>query len=123
MATFPSLEPTSRAWLVGDYPQLVHTGASGGDVRFIQGSDRVSQRLTLGYEYLTESEVQLILDHYETQQGSIIAFDLPSAVWSGYSTPPVSALEYQWRYASAFEVGISSPLRYNVSIELETVPI
>lgn len=123
MADFPSLEPSSRAWLVGDYPQLVHEGISGGQVRFMQGSDRVGQRLTLGYEYLTESEVQQLLDHFEDQQGSIIAFDLPAIIWDGYTTAPVSSSEYQWRYVGPFDVGIASPLRYNVSIELETVPI
>jgi hypothetical protein len=123
MADFPSLEPTSRTWLMGDYPQLVHSGASGGEVRFIQGSDRVGQRLTLGYEYLTESEAQQILDHFEGQQGSIVAFDLPSIIWDGYSSPPVSSSEYQWRYVGAFEVSNSAPLRYNMNIELETVPV
>lgn len=123
MADFPALEPSSRAWLMGDYPQLIYSGASGGEVRFLQGADRVGQRLTLGYEFLTESEVQQILDHYEGQEGSIIAFDLPAIIWDGYTTAPVSSSDYQWRYANAFEVGVAAPLRYNVSIELETVPV
>lgn len=123
MADFPALEPTTRAYLPGDYPQEIYTGASGGDVRFIQGTDRVSQRLTLGYEYLTESEAQQILDHFETQQGSLIPFDLPATIWSGYTTPPVSSSDYQWRYASQFTVDVASPLRYNISIDLETVPV
>lgn len=123
MADFPALEPTTRAYLPGDYSQEVYTGASGGDVRFIQGTDRVRQRLTLGYEYLTESEAQQILDHFETQQGSLIPFDLPATIWSGYTTPPVSSSDYQWRYASEFTVNVGSPLRYNISIDLETVPV
>lgn len=123
MADFPALEPTTRALTLGDFPQLVYQGASGGEVRFKQGSDRVEQVLSLGYEYLTESEVQQLLDHYETQQGSLIAFDLPAIIWSTYSTPPVSSSDYQWRYANGFDVGLAAPLRYNVSIDLETVPI
>lgn len=123
MADFPSLEPTTRALTLGDFPQLIHEGASGGEVRFKQGSDRVEQVLSLGYEYLTEAEVQLLLDHYETQQGSLIAFDLPAIIWATYSTPPVSSADYQWRYASGFDIGLAAPLRYNVSIELVTVPI
>lgn len=123
MATFPSLEPSTRALTYGDYPQLVHTGASGGDVRFKTGSDRVTQRLTLGYEYLTESEVKQILDHYETQQGSLIEFDLSASVWLGYATVPIAAADYKWRYVGPVEVGIASPLRYNLSVELESVPV
>lgn len=123
MANFPTLEPMTRALVLGDYPQQVYIGASGGQVRFKQGSDRVSQTLSLGYEYLSEAEAQQILDHYETQQGSLIAFDLPSIIWSGYTTPPVSSSDYQWRYRSSFQISNAGPLSYNIMVELETVPI
>ena len=123
MADFPSLEPTTRVLMMGDTPQESYAGTSGGEVRFRYGSDFVAQSLTLGYEYLTEAETQQILDHFETQQGSLIAFDLPSIIWSGYTSPPVSSTDHQWRYAESFSVGASSPLRYNISVRLETVPI
>ena len=123
MADFPSLEPTTRVYTLGDIPQAVHEGVSGVGVRFTHGSDFVFQRLTLGYEYLTESEAQQLLDHFDGQEGSLIAFDLPSTIWTGYTTPPVSSSDYQWRYSREFEVSLSAPLRYNASIELETVPI
>lgn len=123
MADFPSLEPSTRAWVPGDYPQNVHQGASGGEVRFIFGADRVGQRLSLGYEYLTEAEAKQLLDHFEGQQGTVVPFDLPSIIWSGYATAPVSSSDYQWRYADAFQVNNAAPLRYNLSIELETVPV
>ena len=123
MADFPSLEPTARVFSLGDSPQLTHSATSGVDVRFVQGSDRVLQRLTLDYEHLTESEAQQLIDHFEGQQGSLIAFDLPATVWSGYTTPPVSSSDYQWRYVGTFSVSLSSPLRYATSIELETIPI
>mgnify|MGYP003121378895 FL=1 len=123
MADFPSLEPTTRAYGLGDTPQVLFDGISGVGVRFKQGSDRVDQLLSLGYEYLTESEAKQIIDHYNGQQGSLIAFDLPSVVWSGYTTPPVSSSDYQWRYASAFDVSIASPLRYYINVELVAIPI
>ena len=125
MADFPSLEPVSRSLTYGDYPQLTHEGISGGDVRFLMSTtDRVAQRLTLGYENLTEAEAKLLLDHYEGQEGSLIAFDLPAGtVWAGFTSVPVSASDYQWRYIGAFDVGLSAPLQYGCTIELETVPI
>ena len=123
MTTFPSLEPTSRALVYGDYPQNTHEGLSGGNVRFILGTKRVLQRLTITYEYLTETEAQTLLDHYNTQNGSIVSFDLSSSVWAGYSAPPVSSSNYKWRYNSAFQISLSSPTRYSTSIELVTVPI
>lgn len=123
MANFPSLEPKTRALTLGDTPQLLYNGISGIGVRFSQGSDRVEQRLVLGYEYLTESEAKQIIDHFNEQQGSLISFDLPSIVWSGYTTPPVSSADYQWRYSGAFNVSIAAPLSYNISVELVTIPI
>jgi hypothetical protein len=123
MATFPSLAPRTRSLTLGDIPQQIYVGTSGGEVRFKQGSSYIAQQLTLGYEYLTESETQQILDHYAGQQGSLIPFDLSAAVWGGYITPPVSSLAYQWRYTGPFDVSIASPRRYSLTVELETVPI
>jgi len=123
MTTFPSLEPETRALVYGDYPQNTHEGLSGGNVRFKVGAKRIAQRLTITYEYLTETEAQTLLTHYNGQNGSIEPFDLSSSVWAGYSTPPVSSSSYKWRYNSAFQISLSSPTRYSTSIELITVPI
>lgn len=123
MANFPSIEPASRALTFGDYPQLTYTSISGGDVRFLQGTKRITQVLSLGYQYLSEANTQLILDHYAGQEGTLIAFDLPAIIWLGYTTPPVSSVDYQWRYASAFDVAIAAPIQYSFTIELIAVPI
>ena len=123
MTTFPSLEPETRALIYGDYPQNTHEGLSGGNVRFLLGTKRVVQRLTITYEYLTEAEAQSLLTHYNGQNGSIEPFDLSSQVWAGYSTPPVSSSSYQWSYAQSFQISISSPNRYSTSIELISVPL
>lgn len=123
MATFPSLAPRTRSLTLGDIPQQVYSGSSGGEVRFKQGSSYIAQQLTLGYEYLTELEAQQILDHYAGQQGSMVPFDVSAAVWGGYTTPPVSSASYQWRYVASPDVDVASPKRYNLTIELETVPI
>ena len=97
MATFPAIEPATRALTFGDYPQLTYQGVSGGNVRFLQGSNRVDQILSLGYQYLTEADATLILDHYSGQQGTLLAFDLPSAIWAGYSTPPINSIDYEFK--------------------------
>jgi hypothetical protein len=123
MATFPSLAPRTRALSLGDIPQQIYTGTSGGEVRFKQGTSYISQRLTIGYELITEAEAKLILDHYAGQQGSLLPFDLSAIIWDGYTTPPVSSANYQWRYSGAFDVNIASPRRYNLTVQLETVPI
>jgi hypothetical protein len=123
MATFPAIEPSTRALTFGDYPQLTYEGVSGGNVRFLQGSKRISQILSIGYQYLSEADAKLILDHYSGQEGTLLAFDLPLAVWAGYSSPPINSIDYEWRYAGPFEVAIPAPLRYNMTIELVAAPI
>jgi len=121
MANFPSLTPNSRALDLGDYPQTVHVAVSGINLRFLQGSKRVGQILTLGYSNITETDLQLIYTHYETQEGTLIAFALPAAVWEGYASVPISAVDYNWRYAGTISVDTGSPLRYNVSVQLVSV--
>jgi hypothetical protein len=123
MAVFPAIEPTSRALTFGDYPQLTYAAVSGGNVRFLQGTKRISQVLSLGYQYLSEAEAQQILDHYSGQEGTLLPFDLPSAVWAGYSTPPIDSVDYEWRYTGPFEVAIPAPIQYNMTIELIAAPV
>ena len=120
MATFPALTPNARTLSLGNYPQLEYTGVSGKTISFLQNTLRVGQKLTLSYVAITEADLRLILDHFNGQQGTLIAFDLPSEVWSGYSTVPISASDYEWRYASAFSVEPNTPGRFNVEVELES---
>jgi hypothetical protein len=117
MATFPALEPASREISFGDYPQLVYEGVSGVNVRFLQGTDRINQVLTLGYTYLSESDMYLLLDHYNGQEGTLIPFDLPSEVWAGFTTPPIGT-EYEWRYATDLSIEQAAPISYNVTAQL-----
>ena len=123
MATFPALTPNERSLSYGDYPQGTYEAISGSNVRFRYGSDRVVQRLSLNYRFITEAEMQLLLDHYEGQQGSLISFVLSANVWAGYTVVPVAAVDYEWRYVNTFQVETTAPARYNTTIELETVPI
>ena len=118
MATFPALTPNFRALSLGDYPQVVHIAASGINLRFLQYVIRINQTLTLGYSNITETDLQSIYTHFETQEGTLVPFDLPAAVWEGYASVPISAVDYNWRYAGTISVDTGSPLRYNVSVQL-----
>ena len=64
-----------------------------------------------------------MMEHCRGQQGERGAFAWPSQVWAGFASVPISATDYQWRDATTFSVGLSAPLRYNVSIELESVAV
>ena len=122
MATFPALTPNARRLSLGDTPQVVHEATSGANVRFRYGDNHLEQTLTLTFRALPEADLNLIYTHYKGQEGELIAFDLPSTVWSGYTTVPVSASTFDWRYASAFSVTPSaSPGRFDLEVELVSV--
>ncbi len=124
MADFPAITPNKRSFGLGNNPQGEYVSPDGVGVRFLYSSTkRITQTLQLGYIALTETQVTLITDHFAGQQGSLIAFDLPAAIWSGYSTVPVSASNYQWRYSDTFSVesaGVDG--RFNVQIDLVAAP-
>lgn len=121
MATFPAIKPNTRTLSLGNYPQAEYTGRSGGSVRFLFNTKRVTQTLSFSYTSINESELTAIYDHYDGQQGSLISFDLPSALWDGYSSVPVSAVDYQWRYASLPDSEPNAPGRFSLTVTLESV--
>jgi len=123
MTTFPSIAPNSRQLSLGNTPQQEYVGPSGVGARFQFGQKRVAHSLSLSYVSLTEAQISLLYAHYETQQGTLLDFDLPAVVWKGYTVVPVDPLEYNWRYADAFQVEATGVNRFNVSIELESVII
>lgn len=123
MTTFPSIEPVKTTLGYGDYPQNIHEGLSGGDVRFKLANKRIDQTLKIDYEHLTEVQAQSLITHFNTQNGSIVPFSLSSIIWSAWSTPPVNNSNYQWRYANPLNISISAPNRYNISVELTSVPL
>lgn len=123
MADFPALTPNARSLSLGNYPQDQYAGPSGVAVRFLYNqTKRIGQRLSLTFTALTEAQVNSVTDHYAGQEGSLIPFDLPSTIWTGYSSVPVSASDYQWKYASTFSVDTAEiPGRFNIEVTLESV--
>jgi hypothetical protein len=120
MADFPAIVPNARSFGLGNSPQSEYVAPDGVDVRFLfNETKRIGQTLTLTFRALTETQINLITDHYVGQEGSLIAFDLPSEIWSGYTTVPVSASDYQWRYADTFSIETGGFIgRFNVTVEL-----
>tara|TARA_R100001015_G_C4624144_1_gene182195 strand:+ start:1452 stop:1823 length:372 start_codon:yes stop_codon:yes gene_type:complete len=123
MTTFPSLEPLKTSLEYGNYPQNVHDGLSGANVRFKLNNKRIDQKLVIEYEHLTETQTQSIITHFNNQNGSVVPFDLSSIIWSAWSTPPVNSNQYQWRYSQPLTINLSAPNLYSVSVELITVPL
>lgn len=124
MANFPSIVPSSRLYVQGNFPNVIQSSLSGVTTGFRRGNRRIDQTLQLSFLYLTESEVNQIRTHYDGQNGSFDIFYLSSSVWSDYGTPPVPLVsDFAWLYSSPPIITDAFPGRWNVNIELRTVPI
>jgi hypothetical protein len=84
----------------------------------------------LTFPLLSETQMESIRSHHAGAKGSFQAFTLPDQIWSGSDTPAwFTPSGYQWIYAGKPEIeeinadGATNACLYNVSIELEAVPI
>lgn len=124
MSTFPALVPSTRTYNPGGVPSAMRISLSGVVTGFRRGNRRIAQTLGLTFRLLEESDVTLIRDHYDNRSGSFDIFFLSTEVWSGYTTAPVPLIsDYAWRYIGAPTITDASCGRWDVEVELETVPI
>ena len=124
MATFPSLTPSARAYIPGDYPGVMQSSLAGSTAGFRRGNRRVGQTMQLSFQNLTEAQVAQITGHYDGQQGSYQAFFLSTECWAGMTTPFVPLLsDFGWLYAGAPTIADGFTSRWNVELELISVPI
>ena len=124
MATFPSIIPTTRLYTQGDFPSAIQSSSSGATTGFRRGNRRINQTLQLTFDNLTETQVNLIRTHYDGQNGSFEIFFLSSECWAGYTTPPVALVsDFAWLYANPPTISNGITSKWNVEIELVSVPI
>ena len=124
MATFPTLTPSSRTFTPGRHPHSEIPTLNGLQTRVRTSNVILEQQLRLTFVGLTEAQMLSIRSHYVGQQGRFLSFDIPSSLLSGMTTPAnFTPTGYSWIYGSAPQVeDIPCAQRYNVSIELVTVP-
>jgi hypothetical protein len=124
MSTFPALIPSTRTFTPGDVPNVKQVSLSGMTSGFRRGNRRIAQGLSLSFQRLTQVQLDLITAHYVDRQGSFDIFYLSPEVWSGYTTPPVPLLsDFAWQYAGAPSITDSSCGRWEVEVDLQTIPI
>tara|TARA_B100001778_G_C18562727_1_gene618559 strand:- start:387 stop:890 length:504 start_codon:yes stop_codon:yes gene_type:complete len=125
MATFPSIIPSSRLFITGDFPSNIISSSTGVTTGFRSGNRRIEQVLQLGFLNLTETQVNLLRTHFDGQSGSFEIFLLSSSVWSGYASPPVALQsDVAWLYSKPPIITDSElTSKWDVEIELVTVPI
>jgi hypothetical protein len=124
MATFPTLTPSSRTFTPGRHPHSEIPTLDGLQVRVRTSNVILDQQLRLTFLGLTEAQMLSIRSHYIGQQGRFLSFAIPSSLLSGVTTPSYfTPTGYSWIYGSAPQVeDIPCAQRYNVSVELVTVP-
>jgi hypothetical protein len=119
MATFPSLEPATRAYDLGSFPITEEASPSAGVVRFRHGTLATNFALQLGYVYLTDAQATQIRNHYQGQNGSYRSFLLPAIIWQGHtSVSNVFPAGTLWRYADPPEETHQSGGLVDVTITL-----
>ena len=131
MATFPALLPGSRTFTPGTYASATFRSVSGREKRVRLSNGLSGQAVAVLFPLLTETQASSIINHHRAQQSGHLAFTLPDDFWSAAETPADFTPDgYQWVYLSKPTVeeitvdnGASPAVLFNVTIELEAVPI
>tara|TARA_B100000945_G_C20378481_1_gene595888 strand:+ start:737 stop:1237 length:501 start_codon:yes stop_codon:yes gene_type:complete len=124
MANFPSITPSTRLYTQGNFPSAIQSSSTGVTTGFRRGNRRINQTLQLSFNNLTEAQVTLIRNHFDGQNGSFNIFYLSAEVWAGYTTPPVPLVsDFAWLYANAPTISDGIVSKWNVEIELVSVPV
>ena len=123
MASFPALIPSSRTFTPGLYPHSEIPTLSGLQTRVMTSNVQLNQMLRLSFAALTETEMLSIRAHYIGQQGRFLSFTIPDNLLSGMSTPAsFTPTGYSWTYVAPPQISDVACGRYDVSVELATVP-
>ena len=124
MATFPTLHPSSRTFTPGRHPHSEIPTLKGLQSRVRTSNVILDQQLRLSFLGLTESEMLSVRSHYVGQRGRFLSFTIPDSLLSGMTTPAYfTPAGYSWIYVKSPQVvDIPCAQRYDVSIELATVP-
>jgi len=116
--TFPALIPSARTFTPGAVVVSQQSSLSGVRTGFRRGARLQGQVLSLSFTNLTETQVNLIKDHYIDRQGSFDIFFLSDEVWNGYSTLPIDVFSVAWRYGNSPTISDGIVGRWGVEVEL-----
>lgn len=123
--TYPTTTPTSRSFSYGNYPVKTSQMMDGFETRILLGSKRTGVEMNLQYNNIADDLAKNFLDHFESQKGTYLTFDLPAGTTTGMSPslagviPGVS--DTQWRWAEPPAVTSVYPGVSSVSVKLVAV--
>ena len=130
MATFPALIPNTRTFTAANYPGAVHRSYSGREGRVRTSNAQTGARFRFRFAGLTEAQMLAIRDHYYSQLGRFVPFQLSTELLSGMADPTaVTPTGYQWIYVGSPKVtdlpagtADDRSCLHDVELELEMVP-
>ena len=101
MADFPELTPARRAYSLGEVPTTQRSWLDALELAHRFGSEPTAHTLRLEFDEATsDAEWLQIRNHWGGQQGSVLPFAVPAAVWAGHDDYGQVMAGLQWRYAS-----------------------
>lgn len=123
MAAFPNLNPSSRTYTPGQYPNTPFKAWSGNEGRVRHSNVMLASQLRVTFVGITEATMLSILSHYNTQRGGFTSFQIPDDLLSGVNTPADYTLtDYLWRYSQPPIVEDYTCGGHTVEVTLESVP-
>lgn len=118
MANFPALDPDDRTFVQGVIPWAGTTAISGAEIRFKDANVPTQHRMELTYRHRTRAELDLLLNHYRTQNGGAFPFALSAEVLAGFGAETIVPASLTWRYAGAPAIQTAGVL-HSFSVTLE----
>ena len=117
---FPTLAPSARNYVPGDWAQQKYRSMSGAEVRIRYGDKRTDASLSLQYQNIPDADAELFLADYDSKFGTYKSFTLPPEVLAGWSganyVPNTSAMKF--RYGGPPQLQAVRPGVSSVSVEL-----
>jgi len=104
MADFPRIKPSSRRFVLGDYPTKFYKALSGKVTRRNFGNKAFGHSIELSFDNIKEDIVQSVINHYDGQGGQTTGFTIPLEIFAGLSliqNSLRSPSETLWFYAEA----------------------
>tara|TARA_Y100000004_G_scaffold142165_1_gene161671 strand:+ start:1139 stop:1552 length:414 start_codon:yes stop_codon:yes gene_type:complete len=108
---FPTIRPTTRSFSMGDYPSKTYRSLSGAIFKRAFGNKATGYRMDLTFKNIGDTEelrslcgsVKVILDHYDSVDGTFDKFNLPNRVFEGMNTSLRGVIQapsnISWRYS------------------------
>lgn len=125
MAAFPALEPFRREWAFPEFPTLTFDSGAWGEIAFEYGDQPTETTLDLVFTLLTETEMQLLREHYQNQR-QVYPFTLSATAWAGYDDSEAISLlpiNGEWLYADELEEKPVAPGLYDCTAKLISLPV